>query len=270
LTGVIDEGLIGEVGALLRETAAGVVLPLFRHLDSSEVEEKAPGEVVTVADRRAERLLADGLVRLLPGSVVVGEEEVSAEPAVLDRLRGTGAVWLVDPIDGTANFAAGRRPFVMMVALLRDGVAEASWILDPVANSLMAARAGAGTHLDGVRMRAPAEAPPPSGLRGVVGRFLPPELRPSTGAGGQRIGELLPGQHCAGREYLDLVAGAQHFVLFWRTLPWDHVPGVLLVAEAGGVSRRLDGSPYDPTDDRTGLLVAANERIWTAVRGALG
>ncbi|HEX7745944.1 MAG TPA: inositol monophosphatase family protein [Micromonosporaceae bacterium] len=262
--------LTEEVADLLRRAAATAILPVFRRLDDTAVEEKAPGEVVTVADRDAELIISDGLEGLLPGSSVVGEEAVAADPAVLQRLRGSGPVWLVDPIDGTANFAAGRRPFAVMVALVRDGVTEASWILDPISNSLAVARAADGAYLDGVRVEAPGDARPISALRGVVAsRLLPPALRTRVDAGIGRIGEALPGNRCAGREYPDILRGVQDFVLFWRTLPWDHAPGVLLVEEAGGVARRFDGSPYDPTDDRSGLLVAANPEIWMAAHQAL-
>jgi fructose-1,6-bisphosphatase/inositol monophosphatase family enzyme len=266
----VADGVIEEVGSLLRETAASAVLPLFGRLDDADIEEKAPGEVVTVADRRAEQIISERLVRLLPDSFVVGEEGVAADPSRLSRLTGTGPLWLVDPVDGTANFAAGRRPFAMMVALLRARVIEAGWILDPSASSLAVARAGAGAYVDGVRVRTTGDAPPPSALRGAVtARWLPPLLRASVQAGTSRLGEALAGQHCAGREYLDVLAGLQHFVLFWRTLPWDHAPGVLLIQEAGGVARRLDGSAYDPADERPGLLVAANEHIWATVHETL-
>lgn len=255
--------MIDDVGALMREAATTAILPMFRRLDASDVREKAPGELVTVADQRAEEILSAGLHRLLPGSTVVGEEGAAADGSVLDRLTDDGPVWVVDPIDGTANFAAGHRPFAVMVALLRGRRTAAAWILDPVSDSLLAAEAGSGTFADGVRVRTTEEALPPDELRGVVmTRFLPSPLRESSAAGVDRIGEVLPGQHCAGNEYRDVVTGAQHFAFFWRTLPWDHAPGVLLVQEAGGVARRLDGSAYDPTDNRTGLLVAANGRIW--------
>lgn len=262
--------LTDAVADLLRRAAATAILPVFRRLDDAAVEEKAPGEVVTVADREAEAIISDGLVRLLPGSSVVGEEAVAADPTVLHRLGRSGPVWLVDPVDGTANFAAGRRPFAVMVALVRDGVTEASWILDPISDSLAIARAADGAYLDGVRVRAPGGARRVSALRGaVMRRLLPPDLRARVDAGIARIGEALPGNHCAGREYPDILRGVQDFVLFWRTLPWDHAPGVLLLEEAGGVARRFDGSPYDPTDDRNGLLVAANPDIWAAAHRAL-
>lgn len=232
----------------------------------------APGEVVTVADREAEEIIAAGLLELLPDSTVVGEEAVAADPALLERLADAGAVWLVDPVDGTANFAAGHGPFMMMVALLRGGATEAAWILDPTADRLATAERGRGAYLDGVRVRAD-EAPRggSGGLRGaVMARFYPASLREGIRSRARALGEVLPGQHCAGREYPDIVAGAQDFAVFWRTLPWDHAAGALFTEEAGGVVRRLDGSPYDPTDRRRrGLIAAADEAVWRRVRDTL-
>ncbi|MGN9776166.1 inositol monophosphatase family protein [Micromonospora sp. H33] len=262
--------LLDDVGGLLREAADQAVLPLFRKLDDDDVAEKAPGDLVTVADRAAEELISAGLRRLRPGSVVVGEEAVADDPGLLRHLRGSGEVWLVDPVDGTANFAAGRRPFALMVALLTDGEPAAAWVLDPLADNLAVARTGEGTYLDGRPVRTAGVAAAPGGLRGAaMSRFLPSSARARVEAGGERLGELLPGQHCAGREYLDVLTGDQQFVLFWRTLPWDHAPGTLLVRAAGGVARRFDGTEYHPADEGHGLLVAANERVWFEVRDAL-
>ncbi|HWG98443.1 MAG TPA: inositol monophosphatase family protein [Pilimelia sp.] len=267
-----------RVDQLLRATARTAVLPLFERLRRGDpdalagVAEKALGEVVTAADREAERLLDAGLRALLPGSEVVGEEAVADDPTVLDRLAAAGPVWLVDPVDGTANFAAGREPFMMMVALRRAGVTEAAWILDPRADRLAHARRGAGAYLDGVRVRAAAGAAPPTtgALRGaVLGRTLPEPLRAQLRQRASAFGALLPGWRCAGREYPDVVTGRQDFALFWRTLPWDHVPGALFAEEAGGMVRRLDGAAYDPTDRRAGLLCAASPAVWYAVRDAL-
>lgn len=262
--------MIDEVGELVREVARDVVLPRFRHLADGEVHEKAPGELVTIADQEAERLLTTRLSALLPGSVVVGEEAVAADPGVLRRLDRAGAVWVVDPVDGTANFAAGRTPFAVMVALLRDGVAVAAWILDVVGDRLVAAQAGAGTFVDGVRMRTRTDLPADDTLSGaVMSRYLPDEMRFEVSQRATGLGTVTPGRHCAGYEYPAIVADEQQFSLFWRTLPWDHLPGTLIVTEAGGTVRRLDGSAYRAGDDRRGLLVAANPEIWEHVRQVL-
>jgi fructose-1,6-bisphosphatase/inositol monophosphatase family enzyme len=213
------------------------------------------------------------LLDLMPESIVVGEEAVAADRALLRRVRDGGPVWLVDPIDGTANFAAGRGPFKIMVALLRDGVTEASWILDPRADSLACAQRGAGAFVNGTRVWVAdrADRTKPATLRGsMVSRFLPRAMRAGVEKRAGAFAEVLPGLHCAGQEYPDIVDGTQDFALFWRTLPWDHAPGALFAEEAGGVVRRLDGTPYDPTrETRPGLLAAATDEIWRQVHATL-
>jgi fructose-1,6-bisphosphatase/inositol monophosphatase family enzyme len=256
-----------KVEALMREAAATAVLPRFRRLQHHEIEEKTPGELVTAADREAEHILTAGLAALLPGSVVVGEEATAADPAVMARLLGDRDVWVVDPLDGTANFAAGREPFAVMVALVRKGTTTASWMLDPVSGVMCHAERGAGASVAGRRAQAPSSCPAPAMLRGALfKRFLRPEDRAAVERRAASIGEVLPGFMCAGREYPAIIAGEQHFALFWRALPWDHAPGTLFAEEAGAVARRLDGSAYVPGDQRPGVLVAQNRETWQLVR----
>ena len=254
----------------MREVAATVVLPRFRRLSDDEVTQKAPGDLVTVADQEAERALTSGLTALLPGSAVVGEEAVAADTAVLGRLASHGAVWIVDPVDGTNNFAAGKTPFAVMVALVRDGEPVASWILDVVGDRLTVAEAGSGAYRDGVRVKTRTDNPGVAALRGVVARrYLPPHLRSVASANAPAFGKVTSGHHCAGYEYPAVATDEQQFALFWRVLPWDHVPGALILREAGGAVRHLDGTPYRPTDSERGLLVAPNEDVWRTVRDTL-
>jgi fructose-1,6-bisphosphatase/inositol monophosphatase family enzyme len=270
----VRDPLIHPVGQLLRHAARTAVLPMFRRLAETDVVEKAPGELVTVADREAERIITAGLRDLLPGSTVVGEEGVADDPTLLDHVDDAGPVWLVDPVDGTANFAAGHGPFVVMVALLRDGVTQAGWILDPRGGTLVTARRGRGAHVNGRRVRIDGAARPAGGpdggLRGIVAsRYLPASVRDGVRERALTLGTVLPGHGSAGREYPDIVTGAQDFALFWRTLPWDHAAGALFTEEAGGVVRRLDGSAYAPADRSRGLLAAASEPVWRRVRDTL-
>jgi fructose-1,6-bisphosphatase/inositol monophosphatase family enzyme len=130
--GVTD--VMDEVSQLLREAADDAVLPVFGRAGAT-AEEKAPGEWVTIADRAAESFLAPRLAALLPGSVVIGEEMASADADLLMHLRSASDAWLLDPLDGTANFAAETGPFAMMAALMRHGRTVAAWILDPQSDS---------------------------------------------------------------------------------------------------------------------------------------
>jgi fructose-1,6-bisphosphatase/inositol monophosphatase family enzyme len=262
--------VIDQVEALLRRVAADAVLPRFGHLSLADIQEKAPGDLVTTADREAERLLSAGLVELLPGSVVVGEEAAAADPGLTGRLAGPGPVWLVDPIDGTANFAAGRQPFAMMVALVRDGQTVAACILDPVTGIAATAELGRGAMLAGRRVIAPRTRRPARQLRGLctIGH-TPVSVRNQINRAAPTVGQVLSGHNCAGYEYLALVRDEQQFAFFWRMLPWDHAPGILIVEEAGGVAWHLDGTPFEPARAGLGVLIAQNPDVWQTVRSSL-
>ncbi|GAA4596986.1 fructose-1,6-bisphosphatase/inositol monophosphatase family enzyme [Actinoplanes octamycinicus] len=262
--------MLDRVSDLIREVAQTVVLPRFQRLAADEVHQKSPGDMVTIADQESERALTRGLTALLPGSVVVGEEAVAADPSVRDRIGAGGAVWIVDPVDGTNNFAAGLTPFCVMVALVRDGVTTASWILDVVEDRLTLAEAGSGAFRDGVRLKTRADAPVAGDLHGVISRkYFPDDFRDQVDAHADQLGGYTNGRHCAGYEYPAIATDRQQFAMFWRILPWDHAPGTLIVRESGGVARHLDGAEYLPTNQRRGLLVAANEEIWQTVHGTL-
>lgn len=262
--------MIESVSELIRRTAAEVILPRYRALHSEEIEEKSPGELVTIADRESEALLTKGLMELLPASVVLGEEEAARHPDILQRLNEEADLWLVDPLDGTSNFVEGKPCFSVMVALLRRGETVASWMLDPLTGKLAVAERGSGAYLEGERISTSRDTPAISTLRGaVLTRFLPPVVRSEIESRAHRVGQVLPGLRCAGHEYPEIAKGVQHFALFWRMEPWDHAPGALFIREAGGWVARLDGSPYSPVDRGTGLLVAQNEETWNAVKSSL-
>jgi fructose-1,6-bisphosphatase/inositol monophosphatase family enzyme len=259
----VPDAPIDRVASLIREVAATVVLPRWRHLESGEIHQKSPGDLVTIADQESEEALAAGLRKLLPGSTVVGEEGVAADSSLLARVGEDGDVWIVDPVDGTNNFAAGKYPFAVMVALLRDREPVAGWILDVVEDKLTVAEAGGGAFRDGVRLTTRTDSPPAADLTGMVsGNQLPGGLR--------SFGTITDGRHCAGYEYPALALDEQQFAVFWRTMPWDHVAGSLIVREAGGTVRRFsDGEPYRPTDYAGGLMAAANDDIWQTAWEAL-
>ena len=262
--------MLDEVADLIREVAATVVLPRFRRLSSDEMHQKAPGDMVTVADQESERALTRGLTALLPGSTVVGEEAVAADPEILHRMGDRGAVWIVDPVDGTNNFAAGKTPFAVMVALLRAGEPVAAWILDVVDDRMTVAEAGSGTSIDGVRVKTRTDDPGAAALDGVVAhKYLTAELRAESAANARRLGRVTEGHHCAGYEYPAVATDLQQFALFWRILPWDHVPGALILREAGGTVLHLDASDYRPSDNDRGLLIAPNVDVWHTVRDTL-
>lgn len=252
---------LDQVEPLLRDAASALVVPRWRRLQHGDAIEKSPGEWVTIVDREVEEVVSAGLLRLLPDSVVVGEESCAAEPRLVESL-GSGLAWLVDPLDGTANFMAGRPPVSLMVALLADGEAIAAWMLDPLTGTMHWAERGGGAWRDGERVLVPEEHAPLR--RGIVKtRFLPEPFKSEAAiALAASAIEAQAGSNCAGADYPDIASAASDFALYWRTLPWDHAPGTLFLMEAGGYAARLDGSAYRPGEQREGLLAARSRALW--------
>lgn len=263
---------VGAVTALVEEVAAAVVTPRFRALREGDVHAKGLGDdVVTVVDHEAEALLAAGLSRLLPGVPVVGEEDVAAHPELLGLLVDAPLAWVVDPLDGTRGFVAGSPDHSVMVGLVEHGRAVAGWIHQPEHGVTFVAEQGSGAFANGARLSRTAPSAALADLRGgVATRYLSDDLRASVADAGFGPGLETSLGMWSGLWYPKVATGEADFALFWRTWPWDHTPGAVLVREVGGVSRRLDGTDYRPGVDGTSLLVAADDATWHAVRGRLG
>lgn len=256
---------IDAVTKILRETAEEAVLPRFGSLTEGDVMEKSPGQIVTVADREAEKLITARLPDVVDAAVV-GEEAVSTDPELLNALRNEPTVWVVDPVDGTRNFSRTLPEYAMMVALVRAGQTVAAWILRPEKDLLHVAELGSGAWRGTTRLwRSPAPTDPEL-LRGTV---QPADVRARLSAEPPRFGQAGPGARCVGVDYPRLVEGDLDFALFRGTAPWDHAPGTLLLTEAGGVALRLEGDPYRPDQDRKGLLCAADPDTWRTARSLL-
>src|SRR5260370_9338413 len=149
-----------RIERLIAEIAAEEVMARFEKLEAGDVSEKSPGDFVTIADVATERRLTPALLDLLPGSRVVGEEAVAADPRILDQLVGDDPVWVVDPIDGTANYAAGIPMFAVMVGLIRRGEAVMGWIQDPVKRVTASAPPRQGPGCAGRRLKVAAPPAP--------------------------------------------------------------------------------------------------------------
>ncbi len=262
--------LAGPVARLLADTAARELLPRFRNLAAGDIREKAPNDLVTAADLAMEAALTPALEALLPGSTTVGEEAVAANPTVRDRLGTDAWVWVIDPLDGTANFARGNENFGSIVALVHRGETVGGWILDPLTDQIAWAVAGQGAWLNGTRIRLPAPPPSlPDQHTALSVRFFPPEDRQRLTGLAKSFASYAP-RYSAAKDYLRLLAGETHLALFYRTLPWDHAAGVLLVTEAGGFAASpLTGRAYSPQYADPGLLIAAQQAQWQAARAFL-
>ena len=255
---------IDRITHLIEDTAAHEVRPRFRALAEGDVREKAAGDLVTVADEAAEAVLARRLVEALPGALVLGEEAAARDAAVLDRLADPAPVWVIDPVDGTGNFARGHPVFAVMVALVQHGETRAAWIHEPMEGRTTCATLGGGAFTNGVRLHLPPAPTQASDLVGTLhaSQYGTPSLRRRLDRRRSRV-QAVRSLRCAGAEYVRMAHGTQHFSIFTKLAPWDHAPGTLILREAGGVAGLLDGRPYTPAvREASGLLLAPDAESW--------
>ncbi|MFI6207818.1 inositol monophosphatase family protein [Streptomyces sp. NPDC051041] len=252
--------IASAVEEAIREAAATEIMPRWRQLAAHEVDRKTgPHDLVTDADRKAELYLTEALAALLPGSVVVGEEAVHANPLTYEAIRGDAPVWIVDPVDGTRQFVHGEDGFCTLVALARGGVLHASWTYAPARGQLATAVRGRGAFLDGERLTSGAPDP---------GRDLEVATsHPDFTTDEQKhalLGLRTPGvspRACgsAGLEYLAIARGRLDAVAFSWEAAWDHAAGLLLVEEAGGAHLTRSGEPFRITGGNTLPFTAARD-----------
>lgn len=270
----LDARDAADLAAILRDAAQKEVMPRFRRLEPGAVRTKAgPLDLVTDADEASERAITRALNRRFPEAIVIGEEAAAADPALLRRLADADLAFVVDPIDGTFNYASGVPLFGVMAAAVVRGEAAMCAIYDPFSDEAALAVRGEGAwsqRSDGSRTDLRVARPgAPQEMAGIVSwQFLPEPVR-SHVCGNLPKFAAVWSYRCAAHEYRLAAAGHCHFLAYHRLFPWDHAPGWLLHREAGGFAAHFDGSPYAPDRVTRGLICAPDEASWESVRAAL-
>ncbi len=263
-----------RLDAILREAARREVMPRFRRLAAGDIRAKQnPVDVVTEADEAAERFICAELAKAFPGAALIGEEAVTENPSLLASLGQADLAIVIDPIDGTLNYASDLSLFAVMAAVVVRGEIVAAVIHDPTADdSAMALRcegawmASADGASRDLRVTAAVATRQMNGM--ASWQYFPEPLRstlPGRFPAFLEVGSL----RCCGQEYRLAAAARLQFLLYGVLNPWDHAPGVLLYSEAGGHARLLDGRTYSPAGRPAGLLCAPDAESWRAIRSVL-
>ncbi len=241
--------LAREAGALLRERLA----------DPREITQKRRHDLVTDADRASEELIVRRLRAAYPSASILGEES--------GAFAGTGDErFIVDPLDGTTNYAHRYPLFCVSIAYERAGLTEAGAIYAPLLDTLFAARRGGGATRDGVPIRVSAIDDVD---RALLCTGFHPDDYPRNGAHFALISQHAQAVRRDGSAALDLAfVAAGIFDAFWEfdLKAWDVAAGALMIQEAGGRVEAIAGGPLDLTE---GLILASNGAIHGAVRELL-
>jgi fructose-1,6-bisphosphatase/inositol monophosphatase family enzyme len=259
---------------IIRDAAEQEILPRFRNLEQGAIREKSSRlDLVTDADEAAEVAIRKGVAKAFPSALFVGEESVEKDKSLLAKLHHADLAVVVDPVDGTANFAWGLPLFGVLAAVVAKGETIAGLIYDPIGKDWTLGLRGEGAWGTGVTGEnwdlKTAVAAPLSEMTGIASWYLMPEpMRSRVVANLAKTAAAFAYRNAA-HEYRLVASGLCHFTLYHKLMPWDHAAGVLIHAEAGGYSARFDGSAYSPLHTDGGLISAPDRHSWSELREAL-
>lgn len=272
---VVTRAVLDDLSTIARNAAEKIIMPRFGRLSNEDIRTKtSPSDLVTVADILSEDYITEELGRLLPQALLIGEERCCTQSACLDEAGQAPLAVTIDPIDGTANYAAGLPVFGVMLAVLEYGVPVASIIHDPVTASSAMALLGEGAWMEdrsgGITSLKVAK--PFTHIEEVTGKIAWRTLPVDDAEQADRCLRAMTGLwdlRCAAHEYRMVAGGHGQVLAYSRTCLWDHCPGWLLMHEAGAYGARLNGAPYHPDRAGRGLLYAPNHETWRMVHEAL-
>jgi myo-inositol-1(or 4)-monophosphatase len=236
----------------------------FNELENLQVKTKGPANFVTASDIRSQKIIYDELSYAKPDWSFVMEESKPIEN------KNTKARFIVDPIDGTTNFMHGNPNFAISIAAEINDRLEAAIIYSPITDEMFTAERGKGSFLNDKRIRV--------ATRKKLSESILITGIPHLGRGNKELflkemDMIIPevaGIRRSGSAALDLAwIAAGRYDIFWeRGLSiWDIAAGVLLVREAGGFAKGIDGSDKDLWD---GNILSGNDDIILALSEKLG
>jgi len=210
------------------EKAGRALIRDFGEVEQLQISKKGPGDFVSAADHKSEKILREELLKARPAYGFLLEEG--------GEVKGSDSSyrWIIDPLDGTTNFLHGLPHWAIAIALEKDSEIVAAVIHDPIKNETFSAEKGGGAFSNAKRLRVGNRPSQVDALISVDGIFNEHEMTLPSGCGIRRMGSA-----CLNLSYV----AAGRLDAYWEPglFPWDKAAGVLIVKEAGGYVSEMDG-----------------------------
>lgn len=235
----------------------------FAATGPTEIRSKSAFDLVTEVDVNIERFLTDAILEAFPGDKIHAEELSSSQEI-------TGRTWVIDPIDGTCNFAHDIPTYGIQCCLFEHGEPQMAVIYLPCQKELYTAMAGCGCFLNGKQVFVDKTVTADTAVISV-GDFTHKSDRLAA-LQYKAVGYLYPRVSklrmygAASVDYAFFVSGRLAATVFTTRNLWDIAPGILMSREAGAIIMGLDGMPYDYSKE--GIMLAANEEIANLMKEA--
>lgn len=269
----VNEQMLTQIVTTVQKAAREQIIPKFRRLDRDDISQKSSSvDLVTIADRAAEQAMTDDFKRDFPHWNVIGEEATANNPGLLQQLKDDVTTVIIDPIDGTWNYAHGLSMFGVILAVVHAGETVLGLLYDPIHDDWVYAIKGQGAFYVTAQGQQQLQLTGSRTAEQLFG-FVPAhnyhkatqEMLFTQFSSFARVTQL----GCSCHEYRALSMGHYDFCLSTALMPWDHAAGELIYREAGGWTGLLDGSPYTPMLTQGNLLVAPSQQSWRYIRDKL-
>jgi 3'(2'), 5'-bisphosphate nucleotidase len=232
-----DTGLLSLAADLVKRASAAILTIRARGFDVTRKQDATP---VTEADHAAEAIIVEGLRQATPDIPVIAEEEVAGGRVTAPA----GLFWLVDPLDGTREYAAGRDEFTVNIGLVRDLVPVLGAVGVPALGELFGGIVGRGAWKRDTVGEHPirTRAPPAAGIAVLASRHYADDPRLGTFLQGKTVASVV--NMGSALKFLRLAEGtADLYPRFGRTMEWDTAAPQAVLEAAGGRVLRFDGAP---------------------------
>lgn len=255
---------IDDIGEIIKDIVDNVLMERFHFASELKFWYKSGSEIVTEADIAAGRALETALTKVIPGSSCLNEETTTSAYTAQVLGPESGAVWVIDPLDGTSQFVQRKNDWGTIVTLVLGGVVATAWIFIPCRDFLFSAERGSGCQLNGspVRLRSPAGTAPKGAVLALGDFDIRDRMEVEKAC---RDYPLIRGTLSCAVDYAELCLGHQDIAVFGRTRPWDHAAGVFLHREAGGAHLCFGYKQYALSNWHAGLLLGPDQRTIDAL-----
>jgi len=248
-----------DLKEILYKISKYIILPSFGNLEKNQISYKDGKDIVTDIDISVEKELNNILPNLIKNSNFIGEESYAKNNNILNYYLSEEYCWTVDPIDGTRNFAKSKDRFAVMIALTKNKEIIQTFIYKPLNQDFMYADYS-GTYLNNIKINLNKKTKIENAIGSISTKYWE-EIKNEKLVAVKDKFYNINSYGSIGCEYFDIALGLRDFALLSRLYPWDHIPGVFIVRQAGGHDCHFDKKEYKFYKYSKNLIVSNSKTL---------
>jgi len=248
-----------DLREILFKISKSIILPSFGNLKKNQISYKDGKSIVTKIDISVEKELKKILTKLIKNSNFIGEESYAKNKNILNYYLSEEYCWTVDPIDGTSNFVQNRDRFAIMVALTKKKEIIQTFIYKPLNKDFMYADYS-GTYINNNKINLNKKIKIENSIGSISTKYWEDNQKKKLLIIKKNFLSI-DSYGSIGCEYFDIALGFRDFALLSKLNPWDHIPGVFIVRQAGGHDCHFDKKEYKFYNDSKNLIVSNSKKL---------